>query len=649
MSVNFIKYQLSTLILVLLCHISVAQKFKDVVANGDLTFADNNFFAASQYYQQAILLDSFDVDVQYKYAEASRLNYDYEVANYWYQKVYKNQSNENKYPECVFWLASTYKSIGRYKEAKQLFAKYIQLSKKESFYLLKAKQELLACEEAKWLIDNPNTNREIIQLDSSVNSVVSEYSPFKVDSVLYFSSIRKVLDTLVLDSTDNSNIYEALKRGDSWLDAIVMDSTINDSIHNANFVINQDKSRAYISRCKQVNASEYSCAIYSSSNMDGVWTPFVKLPEQVNAIGYTTTQPAVAMIDGQQYLYFSSNREGGYGKMDIWYSSINEDGTFGAAINAGEKVNSIGNEITPFYCGHCQKLFFSSTWHAGLGGFDVFESQLDSAGYTDPINLGVPINSAYNDIYFNISNDNNEAFFSSNRTGSFFENSERCCNDIYMFTLPKPPPPPIDSTIIWMATLKQLPPIELYFHNDEPDKKTMATLTNINYEQSYIDYAALKGKYKQEFGKGKDEDTLLRMNSIDTLFNQYVDLGMKQLEEFTKLLVLLVKENKQIEVTIKGYCSPLASTRYNQNLAQRRVESLRNYLNQYNNGVLQPFINGNDSIGCINIIEEGIGELEVAQGVSDDYYDVKNSIYNPRAALERKIRILAVDVIEEKK
>jgi len=106
-----------------------AQKLKTLIANGDKAFADNDFFGASLYYNQAILKDSTDIVLQYKYAEASRLNYDIDIANKWYNKVYNADKQGKLYPECIFWMATINKTKGNYKEAKALFAKYAQKNK----------------------------------------------------------------------------------------------------------------------------------------------------------------------------------------------------------------------------------------------------------------------------------------------------------------------------------------------------------------------------------------------------------------------------------------------------------------------------------------------------------------------------------------
>jgi hypothetical protein len=654
-------YLLSSVFYFLSSNLS-AQKLKTLIESGDQAFADNDFFGASIYYNQAILRDSTDMDIQYKYAEASRLNYDFDVADKWYNKVYKMDAGGKLYPECVFWIASIKKSKGKYKEAKAMFDKYAKKNKKkkDDYFVKKATQEVAACDYAQLLVASPDKSITIIHLDSAVNSKVSEYAPLQVDSLLYFSSLRNLSDRDKKHNVNYNKIYTSMQDSVKWQKAKELDTLFNkEGLHNANTSFNADFTKMYITRCEQKNALDFMCEIYFSEFKNGKWKSLQKLPSEINAAGYTNTQPAIGFLGTDEVLFFASNRPGGFGKMDIWYSKINQDGSYKKAVNAGKKVNSMDDEITPFYCKPCQELFFSSTWHKGLGGFDIFKSEYKNNELGEPKNMGVPINSSYNDIYFSINSTKTEAFFSSNRAGSFFEEKESCCNDIYMFKLPQPPkdstkrvtPKKVDSTQIFVTQMKLLVPLTLYFHNDEPDKKTLAITTPLNYKKTYDDYSAMRGLYKKEYSKGaKNKDIERAQNDIDVLFEDSVDAGMRDLEQFATLLLKVLKDSEKVTITMKGYCSPLASTKYNVNLAKRRMSSLYNYFIQYQDSVLAHYVNNaNPNEGNITFNYEEIGELKARPNVSDNYYDVKNSIYNPVAAFERKIQIIAVSTFSSQK
>ncbi len=647
----------SILFLLLLSFSSLhAQKLKTLLEDGDKAFADNDFFGAAIYYNQAILQDSGNIEIQYKYAEASRLNYDYEIAKHWYSKVYKTDAQGKLFPECAFWLATIQKHLGQYKEAKKLFDKYAKKNKKKKndYFVKKAIQEVAACDYAVILTASPDKSINIIHLDSSVNSKVSEYAPILIDSTLYFSSLRNANDRDKKNNINYNKIYTAITKNNAkWQSAKELDSLFNrDKIHNANTAFNADFTKVYITRCEQKNSQEFICEMYFSEFKNGHWNALQKLPEEINMAGYTNTQPAVGFLGDEEVLFFASNRPGGEGKMDIWYSKINKDGSYEKPVNVGKKVNSIDDEITPFYCKPCQELFFSSDWHEGLGGFDIFKSDYKNKEFNKPKNLGVPINSSYNDIYFSIGSKKTEAFLSSNRIGSYFEEKETCCNDIYMFKIPgiNEPPPKVDSTTIFVTQMKLLVPLTLYFHNDEPDKKTLATTTTKNYKKAYEDYTAMREQYKKEYSKGaKGADIERATDDIDIFFDDSVDAGMHDLERFASLLLKVLKDGEKVTITMKGYCSPLASTDYNINLAKRRISSLRNYFTDYQNSVFVPYVNNTkENEGSIAFINEEIGELKARSNVSDDYYDTKNSVYSPAAAMERKIQIIAISSVSSK-
>ncbi|MGZ4159054.1 MAG: hypothetical protein ACXVED_18765, partial [Bacteroidia bacterium] len=531
----------------------------------------------------------------------------------------------------------------------------------DSYFVKKAIQEVAACDYAQLLMASPDKSVSIFHLDSTVNSKVSEYAPIQVDSLLYFSSLRDKKDSDKKNKVSYNKIYTAVQdsmpagqTGMKWEKAVELDTLFNRTgIHNANTSFNEDFTKVFITRCVQKNSSEFNCEIYSSDFKNGHWETLKKLPPEINQKGSTNTQPAIGFLGDEEVLFFASNRPGGEGKMDIWYSKINKDGSYGKAINAGKKVNSIDDEITPFYCKPCQELFFSSTWHKGLGGFDIFKSAYKDGELGEPKNLGLPFNSNLNDIYFSINSKKTEAFLSSNRPGSFFEEKESCCNDIYMVKLPKvdEPPKKVDSTKIFVTQMKLLVPLTLYFHNDEPDKKTLAVTTTKNYKKTYEDYSAMRDLYKKEYSKGAQGPDIERAyGDIDNLFDDSVDAGMQDLEKFAQLLVKVLKDSEKVTITMKGFCSPLASTDYNVNLAKRRISSLRNYFMEYQNGIFVKYVNNpNPAEGSITFLDEDIGELKAKPNVSDDYYDTKNSIYNPVAALERKIQIIAISTFSSNK
>lgn len=631
-----------------------AQSIKQLLKQGIEANEKKDYSAAAQIYTQLILLDSSKVEYQILVADASRLNYDNDYALHWYRKIYK-RDNGRTYKEVPFHIGTLLKNTGKYKEAKKYFDKYYKknrnsLDPEKKRMALKAKQEVEACDYAQILVKNP-VDVKILHLDTMVNSKVSEYAPFEHDSTLYFSSLRNKSQKDVNEIGFNK-LYTAHKSPTKpfrFLKAQELDSLFNKAgIHNANTSFNADFTKIFVSRCNALNASQYRCEIYVSDFKDGHWTELKKLPPPINVAGYNNTQPCLSVLDENETLFFASDRQGGEGGMDIWFSKMNSDGTFETPVNAGKKVNTVEDDITPWFVKENNTLYFSSTWHKGLGNFDIFQSSYKNKEFLDPENVGFPINSSYNDIYYSINSKKDRAYISSNRLGSFFEDKPNCCNDIYSFPITPltEPPKPVDTTALLINQMKVLVPLTLYFHNDEPDPKTKEIVTKKNYKKTYDDYIVLKNRYLQEYTKGLDKEQKdLAENRVMNFFEDSVQAGMEDLEKFALLLEQVLARGEKVQITMKGYCSPLASTDYNVNLAKRRISSLKNYFMVYKYGIFIKYINNtNESEGRIEFFDEDIGELPVSK-VSDDVKDVKNSVYSPYAAAERKIQIIAISYL----
>ncbi len=632
-----------------------SQSIKSFLKQGSEAISKKDYSSAAQIYNQVILIDSSNIEYQLLFADASRLNYDGDVALHWYQKIFK-KDNGKTYKEVPFYIAMQLKTNGKYKDAKKYFDKYYKKQrnskdKEKARLAAKAKQEFEACDIAQVIIKSP-LDVKVVHLDSAVNSKVSEYAPFEYDSLLYFSSLR---DKSKQDAAGVgfNKLYTSKKsasKPNKFLKAKELDSLFNkSSIHNANTSFNSDFTKVFVSRCGALNATQYRCEIYVSDFKEGHWTELQKLPSPINVSGSNTTQPCLSEINDKPVLFFASDRSAGEGAMDIWYAFMNTDGTFETPINAGKKINTIEDDITPWFVKENKTLYFSSTWHKGLGNFDIFTSEFKDNAFTDAQNIGYPINSSYNDIYYSVNSKKDKAYISSNRLGSYFEDKPNCCNDIYSFPITPltEPPKPIDTTALLINQMKVLVPLTLYFHNDEPEPKTKVIITKKNYKKTYEDYTVLKSKYFSEYAKGLEGDQKdFAINRIENFFEDSVDAGMQDLDKFALLLDQVLLRGEKVKITMKGYCSPLASTDYNVNLAKRRISSLRNYFMEYGNGKFVKYVdNTNDAEGRIEFFNEDIGELPVST-VSDDVKDVRNSVYSPFAASERKIQIIAISYLK---
>lgn len=616
---------------------------------------EGDAYGAAHYYKKALDADSTSLGVYYKYAEALRGYNEYSKAEKIYQHVYDHDAaSPREFPDALFWQAMMQKYNGDYQGAKASFELYRNIVEDKTGYTAKkARQEIGACEFALQLVKD-SVDVDVSNTGPRVNTIGSEFSAVMVsDSVMYYSSLRN--DSLTDENEVLSEAYfvkisRAEKVGGRWISKGQLDSSINaSSQHVANGALSLDSNRLYFSRCPQ----QGGCSLWVAQRNRNGWTNAQPVGGAVNMEGYSSTQPCIAKIEGEEVLIFASNRDGTRGKYDLWYATLQKSGTdIGRVKNFGSAINSIDNEVTPWYDNKNQTLYFSSDWHYGLGGLDVFKTT-GGLKPNEPENLGPPINSSVNDLYFSIDSMGKYGFITSNRSGSITQKGETCCNDLYTLeypveivpdTVPPDTPEAVVQRRIPIAALANKLPV-LYFHNDEPNPHTWDTTTALTYPQAYESYKNLQTRYLTEYARGSNQTVEECNAQMNDFFEAKVDYGLEVLEVFAEQLLAQLESGQTIELTVKGYASPLAKTNYNVNLTKRRIASFENYLRQYNDGAYAPYLDGTASNGgSLRIVKIPYGEYLAKNDVSSNINDQRNSVFAVKAGLERKIEVLSVTV-----
>lgn len=611
---------------------------------------DRDFYSAAQFYKKAFSYDTLDLDIEYQLAKCYLGFYQLDSALYYFNKI-KKSDKIILYGETDFYIAQIYKYQGKYLEAKNSFEYFRRNYKGMDNYLRQfAANEVKCYPKIKNLIKDTN-DLKVISLQGNVNTEVAEFGVgLYLDTTIFFSSLKSNALTkdgwMEYKKSYTSKIYMAHLKDSVWLvnDSVVLSLNPQSDIVNP-FWDKQD-SLLYFSWC--LNGL---CDIYSATFKNNQLQNPTKL--SVNMEGFTSTQATVGYLNGKKYLFFSSNRPNGKGNMDIWMS-VQQNKTWGEPQNLGPILNTIGNEVTPFLNTQNNQLFFSSDFHCGLGGVDIFQSDFINNKFKDIQNLGLPINSSRNDLYY--VQQKNKAFLSSNRLSSNSQNHEQCCNDIYQLTQNFQDTIvdsiPVDSTFIVQKNLRLMLedyPVKLFFHNDIPNPRSWDTITNLNYQITYEAYIKLQSEYQKEYPsslpkKLRPEAAIL----VDSFFVHHVQKGYKDLEFFANLLYPYLEQGYSIKITAKGFASPLARNDYNVNLSKRRISSFKNYLMELSDKNYAQYLNNEAPNGAQLIIETLPNGEELSNPfVSDNYYDVKNSIYNPAAAYERRVEV--EDVILLKK
>ena len=618
------------------------QNLSQCIKYGDENFAIKDYYGASIYYEKAMEIDSGSIDILWKYAESLRLYNNYEKAEYYYAKVFKKGSGRI-HPTSVFYLAQMQKNNGKYRESGKTWRKVKRYlgKKKGSYYRLKSEQEIKACSWAYRAVKD-SAEIKIHHPDERLNTVDSEFSPLFNDDKLYFSSLRPALidNEVVTDDNYVIRLYRAdsLENYNFKTEKGFKPSINTIGINTGEGCFSSDKKHFYFTRC----LPDQPCEIWYASFKNNTWGEAKKL-NGVNQSTFSSVQPYAAIINNKEYLFFSSNQKGTLGGLDIWYGEL-KNGKVSNIKNAGKAINSLDNEISPYYNDSTNELYFSSEWHFGLGGMDIFKSKNENFKFGKPENIKPPYNSPANDMYFKMADNKQKAALASNRLGSYFAKGPTCCNDIYLIEYPTEPQD--TSPYKSLIDLNKYLPVTLYFHNDRPNPNTTDTITDLNYLTTYNRYTDMLGKYKKEYGNGLNVVQKEKSNlDMENFFYNKVDKGVEDLKIFTELLYKELEKGLKVEVTVQGYASPLAKTDYNVNLTFRRVSSMVNFMKEWNNGVLKPYFNGTATNGgSLSIIKIPFGEYTANQTISDNPNDKKNSVYSIGAASERKIEIQSVQL-----
>ncbi len=400
----------------------------------------NDAFTAIFYYDKYHSLKPKDQAINYKLAELNRQVRNYPEARDLYKTI--SEKSNKKYPMAKFYYAQMLKATGDYKEAIKNFKdfkRYYNGKDKKTMNKM-SRIEIEGCDSAISIIKAP-LDLSIENLNSSINSPHIELSPVPVDEETFiYSSLR--VDSLVYFSNDNVDtampvrqFYLAKKEGLDWNSSGLLDGDINiPGVETGNGVLSRDGQRFYFTRCTYNWQGEAVCAIYKSTKEGENWSKIEKLPPIVNDPNYTSTQPALGRTakSDREIIFFVSNRPDGKGGLDIWYTIWDDkNDKYSRPRNLGSRINSIGDEMTPFYNLKERTLYFSSTGKPGIGGYDIFSAFGERRKWSQVKNVGYPLNSSYDDLYFTVGQTGESGFFVSNRPTP--DDPVTCCDDIFSY------------------------------------------------------------------------------------------------------------------------------------------------------------------------------------------------------------------------
>jgi hypothetical protein len=645
-------FYVKLLLLLLLCRFSAdlnAQTPDQLIQIGDKLYESGEYYGSIGFYEKALNLDSTNAEVLYKYGRNL-----YKINRFNKATRYLLKSSllggKTLYPNLTYELAESYRHAGDYRKARRHYTTALRSYRqdRDSYWYKRINQSKDAAE---WADDHSKekADYQIINWGEEINSTQAEYGATVLGDQLYFASLRadSSKSTYVIKDKEYFSrlFYSPLKQYD--VSQLKLDDKLSKATKNKHLLnLNTAEEWTYFSLCD----SNYQCEIWKGKLRDNRLTNAEKLNTNINLQGSNNTQAYPTVIDNQNYLFFVSNRNGGFGGLDLWVAKEADFG-FDKAVNVGAVVNSIDNEVTPYYNAKTQTLYFSSNWHLGFGAYDIFRAKGKINDYKAVENLGQPINSFGNDYYFQQFGDS--ALLSSNRLNENTGGVTSCCNDLYKLAFekekveikeeqPKTLTKRVTSEVdidVDVEVLNQYLPSDLYFHNDIPQPSSADTLTNANYINIAYEYLDMTDEYLSAMEKVKVSDDDL--DNLSAFFEENVKKGIKSLEYFSPLLLKELEKGSDIELSILGFASAVSKEDYNYKLTLRRIESLINYFKSYKNGVFLPYIQKTASNGgSLKFIKLPFGEFAFSNDL--DLVNKTKAVYSLEAVKQRKIELIAI-------
>jgi hypothetical protein len=319
-------------------------------------------------------------------------------------KYKEGKFNETGAPyDALYYLANAYRinnQIDKAIKAYELFRKDLN---PEVYDTTVVKLQIQSCRNAKDLMKMPLYIKEK-NLGNIINSRNNDFNPVVSDKedLIVFSRSQAFYDALLYSTKVNG----------VWTEPLNMNELLKVDRDLFPTSISKDGKDLYL-----YSSADYDGIIYTSRFENGTWSPIVKLNENINT-KYWESHATIS--HDNKKLYFTSNRKGTYGGLDIYVSKRDSTGDWGPAVNLGPVINTPYNEESPFLSNDDKTLFFSSRGHFNMGGYDIFYStMLDNGEWSVPLNVGYPLNTTDDDVFFKPMNQGYEGYMARELPGGF--------------------------------------------------------------------------------------------------------------------------------------------------------------------------------------------------------------------------------------
>lgn len=591
--------QLKTIFIVVVTFMLGLQSFQLSAQDNQTVRKANKYFRFSAFNQALPLYESLlknePTNFLYNYRTGiCYLNSNIETNKCvsYFEAAQKNMIKPNdSTPDFYYYLGHAYQVTNQFDKAIQ----YLSLSKqmldpkKDSSNITLITFEIEQCQNGKKAIATPTTAR-LFNLGKAVNTIYPDYSPVILpnQSMLIFTSTRKGStggklteqgeyyediftskwkDTLNLGSIESS-FYQPDYAGVGFSTAANAGILVNTKSHDASISIPPDEKRLFLYRKN---------AVWQSEIIDGKLTKPGKVNYIVNGVNRYESSITLVNNGTQNTLYFVSDQAGGIGGKDIYKSIKQDDGTWGPEENLGPIINTELDEESPFFDSNEGILYFSSQGHNSVGGFDIFKTKFDNDKWMSPKNLGYPVNSGTDDVFYSFNTKENRGYLSTMRedaVGNY---------DIYMVRYLKP------LKVLFAATYSgELKPLEanavlVASKTKDSVKIALNKTSDINYNYSdkykilvpHYDSTAITDEFEFETPESYGDYSYYQEINYEalknhrnqligyktTVYNAFFDIekevqknrqpNLKKVDEYASLVKKLKSENKYFQIHSK--------------------------------------------------------------------------------------------------
>jgi outer membrane protein OmpA-like peptidoglycan-associated protein len=357
---------------------------------------------ATKYFLKAYNLDpNHRFDLPYKVAQGYQYGFNLDSAIYFYE-IYKNRLNTDK----------NYRG-------------------RDKIPLSEVDRRITECTNTKDYMANP-AHYSIVNVGKEINSEWSDYGPVlnADETIMIFTSRRRdgnLNENVDIDNQPYEDIFISRKVNGKWSRAENIGEPVNTAFHGSTLALSADGKQLYIYKDDNNVGNIYVSELKSDGK---TWTNPKPLSDAINSSFF---EKDFAISPDNSFVFFSSNRPGGLGGFDIYVSRKDKKGNWTRAVNLGPSINTPEDDESPFIDYDGKSLYFSSRGRKGMGGHDIYRAEYDSIKkeWTEPVNLGYPINTPDDDVFFVSTKDGKRGYYASARTDGMGY------LDIYLITIPE--------------------------------------------------------------------------------------------------------------------------------------------------------------------------------------------------------------------